>query len=58
VIECPEFQILMSLYNLEVCLPSSDTVKSDILKLFKKYQKIIQEKLQISKFNDNQPINN
>ena len=48
----------MSLYNPEVCLSSSDIVKSDILKLFKEYQKIIQEKLQVSKFNDNQLINN
>ncbi len=49
MVEYPEFQILMSLYNSRVCLPSSDTVKSDILKLFKEYQKIIQEKLQVSK---------
>ncbi len=48
----------MSLCNSEICLPSSDIVKSDILKLFKKYWKIIQEKLQIIKFNDNQLINN
>ncbi len=41
VVKCPKFQILMSLYNLRVYLPSSDTVKSDILKLFKEYQKII-----------------
>ncbi len=58
MVECPEFQILMSLCNPEVCLPSSNIVKSDILKLFKEYQEIIQEKLQVSKFNDNQPINN
>ena len=48
----------MSLYNPEICLLLSDTIKSDILKLFKKYQKIIQRKLQVSKFNDNQLINN
>ncbi len=48
----------MNLYNSEVCLSSSDTIKNDILKLFKEYQEIIQEKLQVSKFNDNQPINN
>jgi hypothetical protein len=48
----------MSLCNPGVCLPSSDTVKSDILKLFKEYREIIQGKLQVSKFNDNQPINN
>ena len=49
VVECPEFQILMNLCNPEVCLPSSDTVRSDILKLFKEYQEIIQKKLQVSK---------
>ncbi len=32
-----EFQILMSLCNPEVYLLSSNTVKSDILKLFKEY---------------------
>ncbi len=48
----------MSLCNSKVYLLSSDIIKSNILKLFKEYQKIIQKKLQISKFNDNQSINN
>ena len=58
MIKYSKFQILMSLCNSKVYLPLSNIIKSNILKLFKKYQEIIQGKLQISKFNDNQPINN
>ncbi len=41
VIKYLKFQILISLYNSKIYLPLSDIIKSDILKLFKKYQKII-----------------
>ena len=48
VVECPEFQDLLNYCNSTVCLPSADTIKNDILKLFKEYRKKIQIILQVS----------
>jgi hypothetical protein len=35
VIECPEFQELLKLCNSNIIIPSADTVRNDILKLYK-----------------------
>ena len=43
----------MNLYNLRISLPSVDTIKNDILKLFKINQEKIKKILQVSISNDN-----
>ena len=53
VVESPEFQLLINLCNSIAKLPSADTVKKDILKLFKNNQKNIQNLLQVSIFSFN-----
>jgi len=53
LVECYDFQLLMNLCNPRISLPSADTIKNDILKLFKINQEKIKKILQVSISNDN-----
>lgn len=48
VSECPEFKELIKLCNEKAVLPSADTVRNDVLKLYKNYQTDVKYKLQVS----------
>ena len=48
-VESPEFGYLINLCNPSARVPTADTVKNDILKIFKNYQTKIQNLLQVSK---------
>ncbi|RGB34261.1 hypothetical protein C1646_668697 [Rhizophagus diaphanus] len=52
-IESPEFGYLINLYNPSACVPTADTIKNDILKIFKNYQTKIQNLLQGSHSGEN-----
>jgi hypothetical protein len=49
VVESPEFYHLIKLCNPLAYIPTVDTIKSDVLKLFKNYQTKIQNLLQVRK---------
>ena len=48
-VESPEFGYLINLCNPSARVPTADTIKNDILKIFKNYQTKIQDLLQVSK---------
>lgn len=48
-VESPEFDDMISLCNPLAHIPSGDTIKSDILKIFKIYKTKMQNLLQVSK---------
>ncbi|PKB92021.1 hypothetical protein RhiirA5_257970, partial [Rhizophagus irregularis] len=46
VVESPEFRYVIQICNAEAQIPTADTIKSDILKLYKSYHINIQNILQ------------
>ena len=48
VVECPEFRQMIEYYGVKAPVPSADTVRSDILNMYKSYKKNMQRKLQVS----------
>ena len=48
VTECPEFQELIKMCNVNAELPCADTIRSDILNLYENYQTEIKNKLQVN----------
>ena len=48
VVECPEFRQMIEYCDVKVTIPSADTVRSDILNMYKSYKKNMQRKLQVS----------
>lgn len=47
VVECPEFRQLINLCNPDAIIPSADTVRNDILNLYKDCHQDIKNKLQV-----------
>jgi len=50
VTECQEFKELFKVCNEKAELPSADTVRRDILKLYDKYRIDVKHMLQVSQF--------
>ena len=48
VVECPEFRQMIEYCGVKAPVPSADTVRSDILNMYKSYKKNMQRKLQVS----------
>jgi antirestriction protein len=48
VVECPEFHQMIEYCGVKAPVPSADTVRSDILNMYKSYKKNMQRKLQVS----------
>ena len=48
VIECSEFRQMIEYCGVKAPVPSADTVRSDILNMYKSYKKNLQRKLQVS----------
>jgi hypothetical protein len=51
VVESPEFRVLIKICNQGARIPSADTVKGDVIKLFKNYQTNVHNILQVSEIN-------
>ena len=50
VTECQEFKELFKVCNEKAELPSADTVRRDILKIYEKHQIDVKHMLQVSQF--------
>ena len=50
VTECQEFKELFKVCNEKAELPSADTVRRDILKIYKKHRIDVKHMLQVSQF--------
>ena len=50
ITESYEFRDLIRLCNLNAFIPTGDTIKHDVLKMFKSYQINVQNLLQVSKY--------
>jgi len=48
VVECPKFRQMIEYCGVKAPVPSADTVRSDILNMYKSYKKNLQRKLQVS----------
>ena len=50
ITECREFQEIIKLFNVNVEIPSADTVQNDILNLYQNHHVKMKNKLQVSIF--------
>jgi hypothetical protein len=50
ITECRKFQELIKLLNIKVEIPSADTIRNDILNLYKNHRIDLKNKLQVSIF--------
>lgn len=50
ITECQEFQEVIKLFNVNVEIPSADTVRNDILNLYQSHRVKMKNKLQVSIF--------
>jgi Leu/Phe-tRNA-protein transferase len=50
VVECTEFQDVIKACSLQAKIPSADTIRNDIIKIYKDYRETMQIIFQVNEF--------